>query len=118
LATYRKCALFASSKILTASIIRSGNPIDAALQSIRAKAERVLGQTRRIVFAGFSLNPDDQSVWDLLTRSCCLGKTEKVTVVSDRNTEEIVDRYRKIYGKSAEFRDSGWKQFLEDETTA
>lgn len=93
-------------------LVGQKNPRDAALESIWAKAEQVLKQARRIVFSGFSLNPDDRCVWDLLTRSCYLGKTEKITVVLDKSNEEIVNRYRAIYGERVEFYNSGWKQFL------
>jgi hypothetical protein len=96
-------------------LVGQKNPTDAALQSIWGKADQVLSQARKIVFSGFSLNPTDQSVWALLTRACCIGKTEKVAVVMDKTNEEVVNRYKKIYGKGIEIYDSGWKQFLKEQ---
>lgn len=71
-------------------------------------------QGRKIVFSGFSLSPDDRSIRELLARACSAGKTEKVTVVLENSNENILDRYREIYGDRVEPNCSGWKQFLEE----
>ncbi len=90
------------------------SPNDDALRTIWAKAEQVLSQSRHIVFAGFSLHPNDVSIGELLRRACSAGRTEKVTVVLRHSDPEILDRYRKVYGARVESYDLGWRKYLEE----
>ncbi len=92
-------------------------PNDPALKAIWDKAEEALGQSRRIVFAGFSLNPGDHSIRELLKRAFSAGNTSSVTVVLNRSHPEIVERYREIYGDRVASYESGWVQYLREHTT-
>jgi len=85
---------------------------DIALQAIWKKAEQVLSESHKIVFAGFSLNPDDKSIRELLRRVFSAAHTSKVTVVLNRSHPEIIERYREIYGNRVESCESGWVQYL------
>jgi hypothetical protein len=91
-------------------------PNDSALDSIWKKAEQVLSDSREIVFAGFSLSPDDQGIRNLLKRSFSAGHTSKVTVVLNGSNSEILKRYRKIYEERVESYESGWVQYLRERT--
>jgi hypothetical protein len=93
-------------------LVGQKSPNDLALEAIWKEAERVLSESREIVFAGFSLSPDDQSIRDLLKRALSVGHTSKVTVVLNGSHPEIVERYREIYGGRVEPCESGWVQYL------
>jgi len=90
-------------------------PNDTALQAIWKKAEQVLSESRQIVFAGFSLNPDDADIKQLLDRACSADNTSKVTIVLNGSHPEIVKRYRKIYRDRVESYESGWVQYLREQ---
>ena len=89
------------------------SPKDEALRVIWDRAERVLRQSLHIVFAGFSLHPDDRNIMELLRRASSDGQTRRVTVVLDHNDPGILERYSKIYGDRVESYDSGWRKYLE-----
>ncbi len=91
-------------------------PNDAALQAIWKKAAQVLSESGKIVFAGFSLNPDDQSIRELLRRALSAGHTSKATVVLNGSHPEIIERYGEIYGDRVESYESGWVQYLREHT--
>jgi hypothetical protein len=93
------------------------NPSDAALKAIWEKAEEVLSHSRRIVFAGFSLNPGDDCIRELLRRAFSAGNTSSVAVVLKGSHSEIVDRYKEIYGDRVAWYESGWAQYLREHTT-
>ncbi len=97
-------------------LVGEKTPNDIALQAIWKEAERVLSVSRDIVFAGFSLNPGDQSIKELLRRAFSAGHTSKVTIVLNRSHPEIIDRYREIYGDRVESYESGWVQYLQERT--
>ncbi len=82
-------------------------PNDTALRAIWKKAEQVLSESHKIVFAGFSLNPDDKGIRELLRRAFSAAHTSKVTVVLNRSHPEIIERYREIYGDRVESYESG-----------
>lgn len=89
-------------------------PNDIALKAIWERAEQVLSQSRQIVFAGFSLNPDDQGIRELLKRAFSARNTYKVTVVLNKHHPQIIERYREIYGDLVTSFDSGWVQYLRE----
>jgi hypothetical protein len=91
-------------------------PNGTALQAIWKEAERVLSESHEIVFAGFSLNPDDQSIRELLRRAFSAGHTSKVTVVLNRSHPGIIERYGEIYGDRVKSYESGWVQYLREHT--
>lgn len=87
---------------------------DLALGAIWDRTEQVLSDSRHIVFAGFSLHPNDVSIGELLKRAYSARRTEKVTVVLRHSDPEILDRYRKVYGARVESYDLGWRKYLEE----
>jgi hypothetical protein len=87
-------------------------PNDPALKAIWKEAERVLSESREIVFAGFSLSPDDKGIRNLLKRALAVGHTSKVTVVLHESQPETIERYRKIYDDRVESHESGWVEYL------
>jgi hypothetical protein len=89
-------------------------PNDIALKAIWERAEQVLSQSRQIVFAGFSLNPDDQSIQELLKRAFSASKISKVIVVLKKHHPEIIDRYRQIYGDRVSSFNLGWVRYLQE----
>ncbi len=97
-------------------LVGQKSPNDIALQAIWKEAERVLSESRQIVFAGFSLNPDDQSIKVLLRRAYSAGHTSKVTVVLNGSHPQIIERYAKIYGDHVESYELGWVQYLREHT--
>jgi hypothetical protein len=99
-------------------LVGQKSPTDTALQAIWAKAEQVLSESCQIVFAGFSLNPDDRSIRDLLGRALSAGYTSNVTVVLNRSHPEIIKRYREIYGDCVQSYESGWVQYLRERSQA
>jgi len=90
------------------------SPNDDALRTIWAKAEQVLSQSLHIVFAGFSLHPDDRSIRELLRRAYSAGQTRKVTVVLRHSDPEILERYKAVYGDLVESYNSGWRKYLQE----
>ncbi len=91
-------------------------PADIALRAIWERAEQVLSQSCEIVFAGFSLNPQDKSIRELLKRALSAGNTSSVTVVLHGSNPQIIDRYRDIYGNRVNSYDSGWVHYIEERT--
>src|SRR5262249_4251793 len=73
-------------------------PKDPALRAIWSKAEKALSESQHIVFAGFSLHPDDRSISDLLRQAYSPSQTSRITVVLRRRDPEVRRRYRAIYG--------------------
>jgi len=92
-------------------LVGQKSPNDTALKAIWGRAEQCLSQSREIVFAGFSLNPDDKSIRELLKRSDVARNTSKVTVVLSRSHPEIIQRYREIYADRVDSYNSGWVQY-------
>jgi hypothetical protein len=93
-------------------LVGQKSPNDTALKAIWQEAERVLSESREIVFAGFSLSSDDRSIRDLLKRALAVGHTSKVTVVLHRSHPETIERYRELYDDRVEFYESGWVEYL------
>src|SRR6266478_5440273 len=94
---------------------RTENPQRHCASGYLEKAEQVLSESRQIVFAGFSLNPDDTDIKQLLDRACSADNTSKVTIVLNGSHPEIVKRYRKIYRDRVESYESGWVQYLREQ---
>ncbi|MGC1604753.1 MAG: SIR2 family protein [Candidatus Acidiferrum sp.] len=99
-------------------LVGQKSPNDTALKAIWKEAERVLSESREIIFAGFSLSPDDQNIRDLLKRALADGHTSKVTVVLHRRDPETIERYREIYGDRMESYESGWVEYLRERNLA
>jgi hypothetical protein len=96
-------------------LVGQKSPNDLALRAIWARAEQVLSESRHIVFAGFSLHPNDQGIRELLRRVFSEGQTRRVTVVlRESDPPEVTERYRKIYGDRVESYNLGWAQYLKD----
>ena len=91
-------------------------PNDIALKAIWERARQTLSHSREIVFAGFSLNPDDKSIRELLQRADSAGNTCSVTIVLNQSHPEIIERYRGIYGDRVNSYDSGWAQYFQERT--
>jgi hypothetical protein len=89
---------------------------DPGLHAIWRRAEQVLADSEHIVFAGFSLDPNDVGVRCLLSRALSAGCTWRVTVVQPAHNAEILARYREIYGNRVEPFDLGWAKYLGDES--
>ncbi len=101
-------------KAVFVPLVGQKNPKDEVLHIIWARAEQVLSQSVHIVFAGFSLHPDDRSIKQLLRRAYSAGQTRKVTVVLRHSDPEVLGRYRQVYGGLVESYDSGWGKYLEE----
>jgi hypothetical protein len=97
-------------------LVGDKSPNDFALKAIWERAEQTLSQSREIIFAGFSLNPVDKSIRELLKRAFSAGNTSIVTVVLNGRYPEIIERYRRIYGDHVNSYDSGWGQYLRERT--
>src|SRR5260370_32229037 len=81
---------------------------DTALRAIWKKAEEVLNESQQIVFAGFSLNPDDLTVRELLEPAFSAGHTSRITVVLNGNLPATSARYSRIYSDRVELYESVW----------
>jgi NAD-dependent SIR2 family protein deacetylase len=82
------------------------------IEGIWERAEQVLRQASEIVFAGFSLDPTDGHIRDLLVNTFDQSRTRKIRV--DTNPEELLCRYTHIYGPRVQTYSHGWKQYLEE----
>lgn len=88
---------------------------DKAIQQIWSRASESLGNATEIIFAGFSLNPFDGPVHELLKKAYKTAKTSKVLVVSP-DASQLADRYQTIYGAAVAPVDTSWKTYLEGES--
>lgn len=86
------------------------------LRTIWDKAEEVLRESNHIIFAGFSLDPNDGNIGSLLKRAAAAGQTSRITVVQRQRNPEILARYTAIYGNIVEPYDFGWARYLAEIT--
>ncbi|HXX99843.1 MAG TPA: hypothetical protein VEI54_02910 [Candidatus Limnocylindrales bacterium] len=93
-------------------LVGAKTPDDQGLIAIWDKAERVLSESDHIVFAGFSLDPNDRGITGLLHRAARSQRPRRVTVVRRGRNPEVLERYKAIYGDRVEVYDSGWAQYL------
>jgi len=111
------CGGTSRSAVFVPLAVGEKDPNDMALKAIWEEAEQVLRGSRKIVFAGFSLNPSDQKIRELLERASSAGQTFNVTVVLDGNHPEILARYREVYGERVELYRLGWVKYLQERST-
>jgi len=95
-------------------LVGDKKPTNLGLRAIWDRAEHVLSESSQIVFAGFSLDPNDRSIGGLLRRACSSGQPQKVTVVQRALNPAILERYKSIYGDRVVPYDSGWAQYLRE----
>jgi len=81
------------------------------IQTIWERAKEVLKQADEIVFAGFSLDPSDQHIRDLLCDTFHQSTTKRVIVV-DTGAEEVTNRYVGVYGPIVRRHNQSWKDYL------
>ncbi len=73
------------------------------------------GSAGEIVFSGFSLNPFDRPVYELLAKHHNAAKTIDARVVAP-HASALLSRYRAIYDDRVTAFDVSWKEYLETET--
>ncbi len=109
-----ECNEKASRRPVLVSPLRDKLYTDSAIKEIWSAAEDALSRAERVIFAGFSLNANDEAVRSLLARCFAAGATKRVTVI-DRNWQAIEKNYRSLYGgvvEPATQRD--WRSFLDE----
>ena len=84
---------------------------DRAIEQVWVRAEKELREAREIIFSGFSLNPVDLRVRELLMAN---RRPDRVVLVSP-NPGPLESRYREIYGDLVEARRQSWKEYLLDQ---
>ena len=88
---------------------------DKAIKRIWSVAGGALSSATEIVFSGFSLNPFDRPVYELLVEHHKVAKTADVRVVAP-DASTLLSRYREIYDDRVTAFDISWKDYLETET--
>jgi NAD-dependent SIR2 family protein deacetylase len=108
------CKQTGTRRPVLVSPLKHKNLEEPAIQEIWHAADKILREANEIVFAGFSLNKNDEAVRGLLTIAFDRGTTKQVTVV-DRNSSAVKDNYMGIYGDTVRFAPEGdWKSFLDN----
>ena len=85
---------------------------ESCVAEIWSNAELLLREAREIIFAGFSLNPNDQRIRALLSKCHKVAKTQHVRII-DPFVTTIINRYKKIYSDAVDAPSQmDWRQYL------
>jgi hypothetical protein len=108
----RRCGQRKWRPVLVPPLARKRYEDEPAIAEIRSTAQSVLSQATEIVFAGFSLDPTDEGIRDLLRQSFDPRVTRRVQLVDPR-AGELIPRYEDIYGSRVETHAVAWADFVE-----
>lgn len=85
---------------------------DVAIRTIWRRARKELRATEEVTFAGFSLNPVDSGIQELLSKAYVSSRIRKVRIV-DPHAEKLLPRYRELYpGARIDTFNMSWKDYL------
>jgi NAD-dependent SIR2 family protein deacetylase len=107
-----ECRQIGARRPVLVSPLKQMDLTDPAIREIWQVAERTLGEAEEIVFAGFSLNENDENVTSLVKTAFNQGVTKRVIVVDP--SPDARKNYARVYGDLVQFAaETDWKSFLD-----
>ena len=98
--------------IFVPPVVRKDVDSHPVIRAVWERARVELERVDRIVFAGFSLDPSDEMVRELL-RASDSARLGSVVVIDPTDDVSVAGRFQEIYGSRVDARHESWTTFIE-----